>query len=77
MGLKPDIYVEHPDGRLWAFEMIYRNAHAQHTLENHERYGDAGVRNFWILWDTLAPAVTRPHSDQGVLTDYLRTRKIH
>jgi hypothetical protein len=75
VGLKPDIYVEHPDGRRWAFEMIYRNAHARHLLENHERYDSAGIRDFWILWDTLAPAVSRPPADQGVLTDYLHTRK--
>jgi len=51
IGLKPDIYIEHPDGRKWAYEMIFGNKSAEHTLDNHKRYKNAGTHDFWILWD--------------------------
>ncbi len=38
VGLKPDIFIEHPDRRKWAYEMIYGNKSAKHTLDNHRLY---------------------------------------
>jgi hypothetical protein len=36
VGLKPDIFIEHPDGHKWAYEMIYGNKSAEKV-----------VRPFW------------------------------
>ncbi|MBN1921821.1 MAG: hypothetical protein JW892_11285, partial [Anaerolineae bacterium] len=66
-GLKPDIFVEHPDGRKWAFEMVHGNQSAAHLLENHVRYRDAGICDHWILWDELEPKTSETSNfNQGV-----------
>lgn len=75
VGLKPDVYIEHPDGRKWVYEMVYRNGHAQHILDNHQRYKQAGIRDFWILWDTLAPATDPPPKHQGIFSEFTSTLK--
>jgi hypothetical protein len=68
-GLKPDVYVEHEDGRRWAFEMVHHNRHAQHLLENHRRYAEAGISDHWVLWHDLQPQTQgTPSPDQGVMT---------
>jgi len=75
VGLKPDIYIEHSDGRKWVYEMVYRNGHTQHILDNHQRYKQAGIRDFWILWDTLAPITTPPPRQQGIFSEFTSTLK--
>lgn len=66
-GLKPDIFVEHLDGRKWVFEMVHGNQSATHLLENHVRYRDAGICDHWILWDELEPKTPgAPDFHQGV-----------
>jgi predicted house-cleaning noncanonical NTP pyrophosphatase (MazG superfamily) len=68
-GLKPDVYIEHADGRRWVFEMVHHNRHAQHLLENHARYAEAGISDHWILWQNLQPQTQgTPSPDQGVMT---------
>lgn len=68
VGLKPDVYLQHPDGRQWAFEMVHGNRHPDHLLKNHERYVQAGIRDIWILWDDLSPKSGPPSpKDQGVM----------
>ncbi len=77
-GLKPDIYVRHPDGRQWVFEMVHGNAHARHLLENHARYRDAGISDIWILWDDLRPGSRRKFSgDQGMMTTLLKEPSVY
>ena len=72
VGLKPDVYVRHPDGRQWAFEMVHGNSHAGHLLENHKCYAQAGIQDVWILWDDLRPGAGRQVSiDQGVMPNTL------
>lgn len=67
-GLKPDIYLQHSDGRQWVFEMVHRNSHAKHLLENHQRYLKAGMNDVWILWEDLEPrSGSKSSLDQGVL----------
>lgn len=75
VGLKPDVYIEHPDGGKWVYEMVYRNGHAQHILDNHQRYKQAGIRDFWILWDTLAPVINPPPKNQGIFGEFAGTMK--
>ena len=74
MGLKPDVFIRHPDGRRWAYEMVHGNSHAAHLLDNHRRYHEAGIKDIWILWDDLRPSIGTPLSPQqgvilGVLPD--------
>lgn len=75
VGLKPDIYIEHPDGRKWAYEMIYGNKSSEHTSDNHRRYRNAGIRDYWILWDSLAPSSNALPTDQGVLEQFVEAKK--
>lgn len=78
VGLKPDVYVRHPDGRQWAFEMVHGNSHASHLLRNHERYAQAGIHDVWILWDDLRPRAGRQASaDQGVMLGLLGEERIY
>lgn len=56
LGLKPDIFVSHPDGRRWAYEMVNKNAAADEIKSKHQKYLAAGVSAYWILWENLAPA---------------------
>lgn len=68
VNLKPDIFIQHSDGRQWAFEMVYGNHHTQHLLDNHQRYAATNVNDVWILWDELRPRTgTMPSLDQGVM----------
>ncbi len=68
-GLKPDVYVEHPDGRKWAFEMVHGNRSPEHMLDNHARYAEAGISDHWILWEILSPAPPNKRTpEQGVIT---------
>jgi hypothetical protein len=62
--LKPDVYASLPDGRQWAYEVIYKNAHADAIEAKHQRYDQAGIRDYWILWESLAPE--RPLDDRAV-----------
>lgn len=55
LGLKPDIFVAHPDGRRWAYEIINKNRAATKLIEKHQHYLEAGVSVYWVLWETLAP----------------------
>lgn len=75
IGLKPDIYIEHPDGRKWAYEMIYGNKSSEHTLDNHGLYRNAGIHDYWILWDSLAPSSDPLPTDQGVLEPFVAAKK--
>ena len=75
VGLKPDVYIEHPDGSKWVYEMVYRNGHAQHILDNHQRYKQAGILDFWILWDTLAPVAPPFPKKQGVFSEFTNALK--
>jgi hypothetical protein len=71
-GLKPDIYVQHPDGRQWAFEMVHGNSNADHLLDNHARYAEASISDHWILWDDLQPKSGREFvAEQGVMPTVL------
>lgn len=75
VGLKPDIYIEHPDGRKWVYEVVYGNGNAQHILDNHQRFRAAGIHDFWILWDTLGPRTEPLPTDQGVLEQLVVAKK--
>lgn len=78
VGLKPDIYLRHSDGRQWAFEMVHGNRQAQHLLDNHRRYAEAGINDIWILWDELRPKAGPARSmDQGVISTALDTTTIY
>lgn len=55
LNLKPDIYVVHPDGRRWAYEVVNKNAGIAKIEENHQTYAQAGVRDYWILWEARGP----------------------
>lgn len=69
-GLKPDVYLQHPDGRQWAYEMVHGNSRPAHLNENHRRYLEAGIQDIWILWDDLRPRIGVPLSmQQGVFMD--------
>jgi hypothetical protein len=71
-GLKPDVYIRHPDGRQWAYEMVHGNSHPAHLNENHHRYQASGIRDIWILWDDLRPHIGVPLSmHQGIFMDLL------
>jgi hypothetical protein len=77
-GLRPDIFVQHPDGKKWAFEMVHRNSQATHLLENHRRYLEAGIQDIWILWQDLEPSAGRPRSiDQGVMPRFLSEQRLY
>lgn len=65
-GLKPDLLVEHPDGRTWAFEVVYGNHGPGHLRDNHARYAAAGVHDHWIVWEGLGPG--RAHRLRAPLT---------
>jgi hypothetical protein len=78
VGLKPDIYFKHPDGRQWAFEMVYGNSSAAKLTKNHLRYAEAGISDHWILWDELRPRSGPPASpDQGVIASTLDVRQAY
>jgi hypothetical protein len=69
-GLKPDVYIRHPDGRQWAYEMVHGNSHPAHLNKNHHRYLASGIQDIWILWDDLRPRIGVPLSmRQGVFMD--------
>jgi hypothetical protein len=55
LGLKPDLFVVHPDGRRWAYEMINKHAEVGHVELKHRQYEQAGVQVYWLLWEKLAP----------------------
>ena len=72
VSLKPDVYIKHPDGREWAFEMVHHNRHVDHLLKNHQRYVKAGIYDTWILWDDLRPKTGyEPSPDQGLLLPFV------
>ena len=78
VGLKPDIYVQHPDGRQWAFEMVHGNSSARHLLDNHRRYASHGIHDVWILWDSLRPKVGPDHPlEQGIMPALLPDAKVY
>jgi len=78
VDLKPDVYVRHPDGRQWAFEMVYGNSHAEHLLGNHERYVEAGIHDIWVFWDDLTPkSGAQPSLDQGLMLPLLGEERIY
>ncbi len=58
-GLKPDLLVKHPDGRTWAFEIVFGNHSPRHLRENHTRYAAAGVSDYWLVWEKLGPKSPR------------------
>jgi len=71
-GLKPDVYLLHPDGRQWAYEMVHCNHQPDHLNDNHSRYQGAGIQDIWILWDDLRPRIGAPLSmQQGVFMDLI------
>jgi hypothetical protein len=77
-GLKPDIYVQHPDGRQWVFEMVHGNSSAQHLLKNHSRYMEHGIRDIWILWDSIRPTAGHERPlNQGVMPALLPEEKVY
>lgn len=55
LNLKPDIYVAHADGRRWAYEVVNKNAGVAKIEANHEVYAQAGVQDYWILWEASGP----------------------
>lgn len=55
VGLKPDVYMELPDGRKWVFEAVFANRNPEKIKQNHQRYQQAGISDTWILWDDLGP----------------------
>lgn len=67
VGLKPDVYVAHPDGRQWAYEVVHLNKSLKEIQEKHHRYQAAGIRDYWILWDDPHPTDTSFSMSQGVL----------
>jgi hypothetical protein len=55
VGLKPDICVAHPDGRRWVYEAVNQNAGIEKIEANHQTYTEAGIRDYWILWEARGP----------------------
>lgn len=66
LGLKPDIFVSHPDGRRWAYEIIHKNADVARIQAKQQQYEHSGVSIYWILWETLAPG--KPLDSEKVAT---------
>jgi len=65
--LKPDIYIEHPDGRKWAYEAVYMHQDPSQVYAKHARYCDAGVCDHWILWEDIRPHRRKRKADEGQL----------
>jgi hypothetical protein len=71
-GLKPDVYIRHPDGQQCVYEMVHGNRHPAHLNDNHHRYQASGIQDIWILWDDLRPRFGEPLSmQQGVFIDLI------
>lgn len=80
VGLKPDVYLGHKDGRQWAFEMVFKNGQASHLLNNHERYARAGIQDYWIFWKSLdlkSKSKRKTSLDQGMMSEFLDAPKIY
>ncbi len=66
LSFRPDIYVEHTDGRKWAYEIVHGNS--RDLREKHDAYVQAGISDIWVLWQELGPKTHRASQpDQGVL----------
>jgi hypothetical protein len=55
LNLKPDIHVTHLDGRRWVYEVVNKNVSIPKIEANHQVYAQAGVQDYWILWETHDP----------------------
>lgn len=75
VSLKPDVYIKHPDGRQWVYEMVKGNQSREHIQKNHERYSQHAIRDFWILWEELTPTQTPADINQGVFSAFLDTTR--
>lgn len=64
ISLKPDIFALLPDGRRWAYEAVYKNAHIDDIKAKQHKYNQAGVYDHWILWESLAPE--KPWDDGAI-----------
>lgn len=65
--LKPDVLIEVGNDQNWAFEMVHGNQNPNKIRANHEKYVKAGIKDTWILWDSLRPKAGKRRSvAQGV-----------
>ena len=55
LNLKPDIFVNNSDGRQWAYEAVNKNVNGKEIEAKHRTYAQAGVRDYWILWEARHP----------------------
>lgn len=75
IGLKPDIYVEHLDGRRWVYEAVFGNRNPEKIRQNHQRYQQAQIADTWILWDELHPRTGEKTSpNQGSISAALQPK---
>ncbi len=66
LSFRPDIYVEHTDGRKWAYEVVHSNS--RKLRKKPDAYVQAGISGIWILWQELGPKTHRASQpDQGIL----------
>ncbi len=79
--LKPDVYIRHPDGRQWVFEMVYGNQQASLLAEHHQAYARENIQDVWILWETLEPKKRRKRKKtslkQGIMPSLIQERAIY
>jgi len=55
LHLKPDIFVDHPNGRRWAYEVVNKNIDTRTIKAKYQKFAQADVQPYWILWQTLGP----------------------
>jgi hypothetical protein len=55
LNLKPDIFIDHLDGQRWAYEVVNKNIDTRTIKAKHQKFAQAGVQPYWILWQTLGP----------------------
>jgi competence CoiA-like predicted nuclease len=53
-----DVLVTHPNGRKWAFEFQCSRISGRVWSLRHQKYIEAGVKDFWILSVTLQPNIS-------------------
>lgn len=55
LKLKPDVFIDHCNGKQWAYEVVNKNAAVDKIVSKHKQYQTAGVYDYWIVSETLSP----------------------
>lgn len=66
-----DVLVTHPNGRRWAFEFQCSRISGKVWKFRHQKYMEAGVKDFWIFGITLLPSIFI--DQQTRVTDLIRS----